>query len=51
MSHFDRERIPEQLPVNAPKNGTPATNQRDSQMAYYVDETGENPSALTEEVA
>jgi catalase len=33
-----------QLPVNAPKNGTPATNQRDSQMAYYVDETGENPS-------
>ncbi len=33
-----------QLPVNQPKNGTPATNQRDSQMAYYVDETGENPS-------
>jgi catalase len=33
-----------QLPVNAPKNGTPATNQRDSQMAHYVDETGENPS-------
>ena len=33
-----------QLPVNAPKNGTPATNQRDSQMAYYVDDTGENPS-------
>ena len=33
-----------QLPVNAPKNGRPATNQRDSQMAYYVDDTGENPS-------
>jgi catalase len=33
-----------QLPVNQPKNGVPATNQRDSQMAYYVDETGENPS-------
>ena len=33
-----------QLPVNQPKNGTPATNQRDSQMAYYVDDTGENPS-------
>ena len=33
-----------QLPVNAPKNGRPATHQRDSQMTYYVDETGENPS-------
>jgi catalase len=33
-----------QLPVNQPKNGRPATNQRDSQMAYYVDDTGENPS-------
>ena len=33
-----------QLPVNQPKNGMPATNQRDSQMAYYVDDTGENPS-------
>jgi len=33
-----------QLPVNAPKNGRPATNQRDSQMTYHVDETGENPS-------
>jgi catalase len=33
-----------QLPVNQPKNGTPATNQRDSQMAYYVDDTGDNPS-------
>jgi catalase len=33
-----------QLPVNAPKNGRPATNQRDSQMTYYVDDTGENPS-------
>ncbi len=33
-----------QLPVNQPKNGTPATNLRDSQMAYYVDQTGENPS-------
>ena len=32
-----------QLPVNQPKNGPPATNQRDSQMAYYVDQTGENP--------
>jgi catalase len=32
-----------QLPVNQPKNGQPATNQRDGQMAYYVDATGENP--------
>ena len=28
-----------QLPVNQPKNGRVATNQRDSQMAYYVDQT------------
>jgi catalase len=33
-----------QLPVNQPKNGIPSTNQRDSQMAYHVDQTGENPS-------
>ncbi|MCW3039586.1 MAG: catalase [Solirubrobacterales bacterium] len=33
-----------QLPVNQPKNGVPATNQRDGQMAYYVDEGGTNPS-------
>jgi catalase len=33
-----------QLPVNQPKNGPPATNLRDGQMAYYVDETGSNPS-------
>jgi catalase len=32
-----------QLPVNQPKSGPPATNQRDGQMAYYVDQTGENP--------
>src|SRR4051794_32718226 len=32
-----------QLPVNAPKKGV-ATNQRDGEMAYYVDETGANPS-------
>jgi catalase len=32
-----------QLPVNQPKNGVPATNQRDGQMTYYVDETGSNP--------
>jgi catalase len=31
-----------QLPVNAPAT-RPATNQRDGQMAYYVDATGENP--------
>ncbi|QSN64611.1 catalase [Caballeronia sp. M1242] len=31
-----------QLPVNAPKNGA-RTNQRDGQMAYYVDQAGENP--------
>jgi catalase len=34
-----------QLPVNQPKGlkGRVATNQRDGQMAYYVDGTGENP--------
>ena len=32
-----------QLPVNAPKNGRPRTNQRDGQMTYYVDDHGENP--------
>jgi catalase len=35
-----------QLPVNQPKGvveGRPATNQRDGQMAYYVDGAGENP--------
>jgi catalase len=32
-----------QLPVNAPKKRV-ATNQRDGEMAYYVDEHGENPS-------
>jgi catalase len=32
-----------QLPVNAPKKRV-ATNQRDGDMTYYVDETGENPS-------
>jgi catalase len=32
-----------QLPVNSPKGTTPVTNQRDGQMAYYVDESGENP--------
>jgi len=31
-----------QLPVNAPLS-TPATNQRDGQMAYRVDDTGTNP--------
>jgi catalase len=31
-----------QLPVNAPA-ARAATNQRDGQMAYYVDDTGENP--------
>ena len=31
-----------QLPVNAPLV-RPATNQRDGQMAYYVDDSGENP--------
>lgn len=32
-----------QLPVNAPKNGAVATNQRDGQMAYHQDHGGENP--------
>ncbi|HEU4655882.1 MAG TPA: catalase [Capillimicrobium sp.] len=32
-----------QLPVNQAKNAKVATNQRDGQMAYYVDGTGENP--------
>jgi catalase len=32
-----------QLPVNQPKNGRVATNQRDSQMTYYVDSGGANP--------
>jgi len=31
-----------QLPINAPVN-RPATNQRDGQMAYHVDATGDNP--------
>jgi catalase len=31
-----------QLPINAPLQ-TPRTNQRDGQMAYAVDDTGENP--------
>ncbi len=31
-----------QLPVNSPAT-PPRTNQRDGQMAYYVDEGGENP--------
>ncbi|MCW3006349.1 MAG: katC [Solirubrobacterales bacterium] len=32
-----------QLPVNQAKNAKVATNQRDGQMAYSVDGTGENP--------
>jgi catalase len=32
-----------QLPVNAPKNARVATNQRDGQMTYVVDDGGENP--------
>ena len=32
-----------QLPVNQAKNAQVATNQRDGQMAYYVDSTGSNP--------
>ena len=32
-----------QLPVNQAKNAEVRTNQRDGQMAYYVDGTGENP--------
>jgi catalase len=31
-----------QIPVNAPREATVATNQRDGQMAYYVDGTGES---------
>jgi catalase len=31
-----------QLPVNQAKNAPVRTNQRDGQMAYYVDQTGEN---------
>jgi catalase len=33
-----------QLPVNQAKNSNVATNQRDGQMAYYVDDSGSNPS-------
>jgi catalase len=33
-----------QLPVNQAKNAEVRTNQRDGQMAYYVDGTGDNPS-------
>src|SRR5688572_5842769 len=33
-----------QLPVNSPKNAVHlGTNQRDGQMAFYVDSGGENP--------
>jgi catalase len=32
-----------QLPVNQAKNATVNTNQRDGQMAYYVDNAGTNP--------
>jgi catalase len=32
-----------QLPVNQAKNAPVSTNQRDGQMAYYVDDGGENP--------
>lgn len=32
-----------QLPVNQPKNANVSTNQRDGQMAYGVDGTGDNP--------
>jgi catalase len=32
-----------QLPVNSPKSTQARTNQRDGQMAYYVDDGGENP--------
>jgi catalase len=32
-----------QLPVNQPKNARVSTNQRDGQMAFYVDGRGENP--------
>ena len=32
-----------QLPVNSPKTGHIATNQRDGQMTYVIDTGGENP--------
>ncbi len=32
-----------QLPVNQAKNADVRTNQRDGEMAYYVDQTGDNP--------
>jgi catalase len=32
-----------QLPVNSAKHANVRTNQRDSQMAYYVDDAGTNP--------
>jgi catalase len=32
-----------QLPVNSAKNATVRTNQRDGQMAFYVDNAGANP--------
>ncbi|MDH2443726.1 catalase [Amnibacterium sp. CER49] len=32
-----------QLPVNRPKNAQVRTNQQGGQMAYYVDQVGENP--------
>jgi catalase len=32
-----------QLPVNQPKNAQVRTNQQGGQMAYYVDQVGENP--------
>jgi len=32
-----------QLPVNSPKATQARTNQRDGSMAYYVDDSGENP--------
>lgn len=32
-----------QLPVNQPKGASVSTNQRDGQMAYYVDHGGANP--------
>jgi catalase len=33
-----------QLPVNQAKNAKVSTNQRDGQMAYHVDDSGEDPS-------
>jgi catalase len=33
-----------QLPVNQARNAEVRTNQRDGEMAYYVDDGGENPS-------